>query len=100
MRIPLLGGRDFRASDAQPGAAIVNNSFAREYFGDQNPVRESFDMVTFAGSHISFRVVGRVADARYRNMREPMMPIAYLPFSEEYSRGTYIVRTAGSNPMG
>jgi ABC-type antimicrobial peptide transport system permease subunit len=32
-------------------------------------------------------------------MREPMMPIAYLPFSGDYSRGTYIVRTAGRNPL-
>jgi hypothetical protein len=99
MRIPLLDGRDFRASDQQPGAAIVNNAFAHEYFGGHDPVGKSFDMVTFAGGHISFRVVGRVADARYRNIREPMMPIAYLPFSEDYSRGTYIVRTAGPNPL-
>jgi predicted permease len=99
MRIPLLDGRDFRAGDRQPGVAIVNNAFAKEYFGGEDPVGKSFDMVTFAGGHISFRVVGRVADARYRNMREPMMPVAYLPFSQDYSRGTYIVRTAGPNPL-
>ncbi|MDQ2950014.1 MAG: ABC transporter permease, partial [Acidobacteriota bacterium] len=99
MRIPLLDGRDFRASDRQPGAAIVNNAFAHEYFSGHDPVGKSFDMVTFSGGHISFRVVGRVADARYRNMREPMMPVAYLPFSDDYSRGTYIVRTAGPHPL-
>jgi putative ABC transport system permease protein len=99
MRIPLLDGRDFRASDRQPGVAIVNNAFAKEYFGGEDPVGKSFDMVSFSGDHISFRVVGRVANARYRNMREPMMPVAYLPFSEDYSRGTYIVRTAGPNPL-
>jgi putative ABC transport system permease protein len=102
MRIPLLAGRDFRASDRQPGAAMVNNAFAREYFGGKDPVGRSFDMVTFGNigrSHITFRVVGRVADTRYRDMREAMMPIAYLPFSGNYSRGTYIVRTAGPNPV-
>jgi putative ABC transport system permease protein len=99
MRIPLLDGRDFRASDQQPGAAIVNNAFAREYFGGQDPVGKSFDMVTFAGGHISFRVVGRVTDARYRNMREPMMPVAYVPFSQDYARGTFVVRTADPNPL-
>jgi putative ABC transport system permease protein len=99
MRIPLLDGRDFRASDLQPGAAMVNNAFAREYFGGKDPVGKSFDMVTFGTGHISFRVVGRVADTRYRDMRETMMPIAYLPFSGNYSRGTYIVRTAGPNPL-
>ncbi|HEX4808333.1 MAG TPA: ADOP family duplicated permease [Bryobacteraceae bacterium] len=99
MRIPLLAGRDFRGSDGQLGAAVVNNAFAKEYFGGEDPVGKSFDMVSFSGGHISFRVVGRVANARYRNMREPMMPVAYLPFSEDYSRGTYIVRTARPNPL-
>jgi predicted permease len=99
MRIPLLAGRDFRASDGQPGAAIVNNAFAKEYFGGDDPVGKSFDMVSFSGGHIPFRVVGRVANARYRNMREPMMPVVYVPFSQDYARGTFIVRTAGPNPL-
>jgi putative ABC transport system permease protein len=99
MRIPLLDGRDFRSSDRQPGVAIVNNAFAKEYFGGEDPVGKSFDMVSFSGDHVAFRVVGQVANARYRNMREPMMPVAYLPFSEDYSRSTYIVRTAGPNPL-
>jgi hypothetical protein len=99
MRIPLLDGRDFRASDKQPGAAIVNKAFAKEYFGGDDPVGKSFAVVSFSGDHTSFRVVGYVANARYRNMREPMMPVAYLPFSEDYSRGTYIVRTVGPNPL-
>jgi hypothetical protein len=99
MRIPLLDGRDFRASDRQPGVAIVNKAFAKEYFGGEDPVGKSFAVVNFSGDHTSFRVVGYVANARYRNMREPMLPVAYLPFSEDYSRGTYIVRTAGPNPL-
>jgi hypothetical protein len=80
MRIPLLDGRDFLASDRQPGAAIVNKAFAKEYFGGEDPVGKSFAVVNFSGDHTSFSVVGYVANARYRNMREPMMPVAYLPF--------------------
>ena len=99
MQIPLLDGRDFRATDRQPGVAIVNNAFAKEYFGGEDPLGKSFDMVSFPDGHTSFRVVGRVANARYRSMREPMMPVAYLPFSQDYSRGTFIVRTAGPNPL-
>lgn len=99
MRIPLLDSRDFRANDQQPGVAIVNNAFAKEYFGGEDPVGKSFDMVSFSGGHISFHVVGRVANTRYRNMREPMMPVAYVPFSQDYARGTFIVRTAGPNPL-
>ena len=99
MRIPLLDGRDFRASDRQPGVAIVNEAFAKEYFGGEDPVGKSFALVDFSADHTSFSVVGYVANARYRNMRQPMMPVAYLPFSEDYSRGAYIVCTAGPNPL-
>ncbi|HSM77691.1 MAG TPA: ADOP family duplicated permease [Bryobacteraceae bacterium] len=99
MRIPVLEGRDFRAGDEMPGSAIVNDAFAREYFGSGDPLGKSFDMVTFGGSRVPFRVVGRVADARYRDMREPMAPVAYVPFSSEYSRATFIVRTVSENPL-
>jgi hypothetical protein len=99
MRIPLLAGRDFRAGDQVPGSAIVNDAFAKEYFGGGDPIGKSFDMVTFGGSRLSFRVVGRVADARYRDMREPMAPVAYVPFTSEYLRATFIVRTVSENPL-
>jgi predicted permease len=99
MRIPLLAGRDFSAEDRMPGSAIVNDVFAKEYFGGGDPIGKSFDMVTFGGSRLSFRVVGRVADARYRDMREPMAPVAYVPFTSAYSRATFIVRTVIENPL-
>jgi predicted permease len=99
MRIPLLAGRDFRAGDQMPGSAIVNNAFAKEYFGGSDPIGRSFDMLTFGNSRLSFRVVGRMADARYRDLREPMAPVAYVPFTSEYSRATFIVRTVSDNPL-
>ena len=37
MRIPLLGGRDFRASDVNPAVAIVNQAFAKQYFNGEIP---------------------------------------------------------------
>ena len=82
-----------------PGPAIVNNAFAKEYFGGGDPIGKSFDMVTFGGSRLPFRVVGRVADARYRDMREPLAPVAYVPFTSEYQRATFIVRTVSDNPL-
>jgi putative ABC transport system permease protein len=99
MRIPLLEGRDLRAEDRQPGVAIVNQAFAKEYFRSEDPVGKSFDMVSFDGDHIPYRVAGLVSNARYRDMREPMMPVAYLPFSADYARATFIVRTSGEDPL-
>ena len=90
---------DFRANDPLPGTAIVNNAFARQYFGGVNPVGKSFDVVSNEGARTIFRVIGLVADARYRNMREPMQPVAYVPFRADYARGTFIVRTSGRDPL-
>src|ERR1017187_2122425 len=42
MKITLLGGRDFRPSEASPGAAIVNETFAKQFFKGENPIGQSF----------------------------------------------------------
>src|SRR5215831_2201380 len=99
MKIPLIGGRDFRASDALPGSAIVNQAFAKQYFGGQSPVGKTFEVVANEGQRSRYQIVGVAADARYRDMREPIQPTAYFPFQLNYSRGTFIVRTTSQNPL-
>jgi predicted permease len=108
MRIPLLGGRDFRANDANPGTAIVNQAFARQYFDGENPVGKWFDRVEGAGGRTHFQVVGFIRDARSRDrMRWAIRPTAYIPFRSvdatgavrDAARGTFVVRTAGPNPV-
>jgi putative ABC transport system permease protein len=99
MKIPLMEGRDFRASDALPGSAIVNQAFARQYLGIENPVGQSFEVVANEGKRTRYQIVGLAADTRYKDMREPMQPTAYFPFKANYSRGTFIVRTSNRNPL-
>jgi predicted permease len=101
MRIPLLGGRDFRATDLNPGAAIVNQSFAKQYFGGDDPVGKWFDRVAGTGARAHFQIVGLIRDARSRDrMRLPIRPTAYIPFaSEPAARGTFVVRTTSANPL-
>jgi ABC-type antimicrobial peptide transport system permease subunit len=99
MKIPLLKGRDFGASDALPGSAMVNQTFAKQYFGIESPVGKSFEVVANEGRRTRYQGVGLVADTRYKDMREPMQPIAYFPFQANYSRGTFIVRTSSRNPL-
>src|SRR5207247_2219531 len=38
MKIRLIDGADFRASDTVPGAAIVNETFAKQFFNGDSPV--------------------------------------------------------------
>jgi predicted permease len=106
MRLPLRAGRDLRSSDATPGAALVNETFARLYFGDDNPVGRTFTKPQ--NNHaLEFQVVGVVADARYRNMREPITATAYVPIAARDQDGglvprataTFSVRLAGDDAL-
>jgi putative ABC transport system permease protein len=99
MKIPLLQGRDLRASDTLPGSALVNQAFARQYLEGENPVGRSFEVVLNEGRRDRYLIVGLVGDARYRDMREPMKPTAYFPFRADYSRATFMIRTVSQNPL-
>ncbi len=70
MRIPLLAGRDFRVREAIIHPAVVNVAFARHYFNGENPVGRTFQNAD--NKHISYTVIGYVADSRYAGMREPL----------------------------
>ncbi len=98
MKIPLVDGRDLRPEDVYPGAAIVNEAFAKEYFGGVNPVGR-----WFARGKIRLEVVGLVRNARYRDMREPITPTAYVPFrpadNEPIGHAAFLVRTVAENPL-
>jgi len=106
MKIPLVRGRDFLATDTTPGAAIVNETFARTFFKDERCIGKFFEETFPYGERARFEVVGIVRDAHYRNIREPHpLPTAYLPFLStdpkawwSASGATLIVRTSTQNP--
>jgi predicted permease len=102
MKIPFIEGRDLRAGDTSPGAAVVNEAFAKQFLNGERPVGK-----TFAKGSSRYEIVGMVRDAPYRNLREPILPVAYVPVHEFNAKGalkalrsgTFIVRTAGANPL-
>jgi predicted permease len=98
MKIPLIGGRDFLSGDTYPGMAIVSETFAKRFFGGQNPVGHVFERAGDDGSRLRLQVVGLVRDAGYMGLREPNLPVAYVPFREldPIRRGTFIVRAPPS----
>jgi predicted permease len=101
MRIPLLDGRDFRPDDVFPTVAMVNEAFARHYFGGENPVGRSFEQKQEDKVTVT-RIVGYVRDARYRDMRSPIRPTVYVPYASNDHQGgprsqawgTFVLRTA------
>lgn len=88
MEIPFLTGRgftDFDNADSPP-VAIVNERFARDYFGETDPVGQTFRSLEEPGfPETVYQVVGLVANTKYANLREPLRPIAYLPGAQEPS---------------
>ncbi|HEY7856333.1 MAG TPA: ADOP family duplicated permease [Terriglobales bacterium] len=108
MGIPLVRGRDFRPGEAVAftrsyGPAIVNESFARQYFGGLDPLGRTFTIVDGRGGNTALQVVGVVGDARYRdNLRLALRPMFYLPFGSSAgsaagpapTRGTFVIRAA------
>jgi predicted permease len=99
MKVPLIDGRDFTENDTH--VAIVNNAFARLYFNGENPLGKWFEGSPTNSGPQPFEIVGVARDARYRFLREPVLPVAYIPFRRGHGsdRGTFIVRTAGANPL-
>ncbi len=85
MRIPLLEGREFAEADDQkaPRVIIVNQTFARRFFGDSNPIGRQVRVAdTFMAT-----VVGLVKDIKNRSLTEPSQPHFYLPFAQRYQEG-------------
>jgi putative ABC transport system permease protein len=95
---PLLAGRDFDERD-RPGApevAIVNESFARKFFGGDSPLGHSFTLPRDAGGPgRQLHVVGLVADQKYAELREPNPMIFFTPSAQESLTTTrrYVVRS-------
>ncbi len=84
MKIPLLEGRDFRATDQRntERVLIVNQTFADRYMGGRNPVGRKVRV-----DRAECTVVGMVRDTKYHRMNEPATPFAYLPFDQAFSTG-------------
>jgi predicted permease len=88
LRLRVVAGRTFAAAD-DAGAvrvALVNETFARRFWPE--PAAAVGGTVREDGAAI--RVVGVVADSRYRALREPATPQLYLPFSQRGGAATSV----------
>lgn len=103
MKMTLVSGRDFRLSDTSPGVAIVNETFVRQFLGRGNPLG-----IVFAKGNDRYKVIGVVKDTPYEKLRQPIQPVAFVPFHsinaagvlEPVQQATLFVRTAGGiNPL-
>jgi len=79
MKIPLVSGRDFSSQDGSPGAAIVNETFARTFFPGQDPIGRTFER---GANQPPNTIVGVTPDTPYHDLREPSPAVFYVPLDE------------------
>ncbi len=107
MKMHLLEGRAVAATDTFPGEAVVNERFVKDFFQGQDPLGKTFEKSGGGAQMMRCRVVGVVADAPYRYLREQILPAAFVPYRElddkgivgKESNGTFVIRTTGLDPM-
>ena len=86
MRIPLLEGRTLRDSDnesARP-VAIVNQSMAKKFWPNRDPVGKRFSMRSEAGPFIEVVGLAREGQSLWHFSADPQ-PYFYLPFEQNFS---------------
>ncbi|OLE27468.1 MAG: hypothetical protein AUI36_31610 [Cyanobacteria bacterium 13_1_40CM_2_61_4] len=109
MGIPLLRGRDFTRQDdaSAPGAAIINERFARKHWPGEDPIGKRVTFDDIAGNPCWRTIVGIATNAKQNSWSDDPDNEIYVPFvqsdfaSKAYdhvSGMTLVVRTA-ANPL-
>jgi predicted permease len=95
--IPILRGRDFSSSDTdktQP-VAIISRAYARQLFGDADPIGHWVGYDPAPNDH-KFLIVGEVADARVNGAEREAPPMVYMSINQNPAPVNSIrVRAAG-----
>jgi predicted permease len=100
MNTPILAGRDFsyRDTPGSPRVAIVNEMFAKKFFGGANPLGRVFVVEGSAGhADDRYEVVGLVRNTKYQQVREDFEAIIYLSQTQDDDPGpgaTYVLRAS------
>ncbi len=97
MGIPLIRGREFTDADAQgaPRVAIINETMAKRYFGDSNPVGRRFGFGRDRATEIE--IVGVAQNVRTQQLRDEAPRFVYIPYAQnsELTQLTFFVRATG-----
>ncbi len=109
MGIPMVAGRDFDDRDAryetvvpQPNTppsykvAMVNESYAKHYFGDRSPIGRHIGFGINPGTKTPIEIIGVVKDAKYTGVRDDVPRQVFFAFMENdfATSAVMYVRTA------
>ena len=104
MRIPLRAGRYLNESDTKgtPAVVMINETMARKYYGNSNPVGRPFKMGAPDTPNPMKEIVGVVADVKHYTLDEQTIPAVYQPVLQQdtgvvvsmYRGLAYVVRSS------
>jgi predicted permease len=84
--VPIVRGRDFSDQDtnAAPQVALVNETFAKKFFPNMEPIGQHFgiDDPKYSGG---FEIVGVFADFKMNMPKEPVHPVFLRPLTQSFS---------------
>jgi putative ABC transport system permease protein len=96
--IPLRRGRNFDPRDRpeSPKVAIINQSLARHYWRDANPVGHR---VSFDGGKTWTQIIGVIGDVHEHGLDQPAGDLIYLPFAQYPQNSPALLARTQGDPM-
>jgi len=103
MGIPLLRGRQLTEQDdaRSPRVAIINETFSRQVWPDENPVGKFFRLGTRAGASEGdqlVEVIGVARDAKIGSLNHDAPRAAYFPLAQQYRGSMALHLRAAAKP--
>jgi putative ABC transport system permease protein len=100
--IPVSKGRFYSEGDDEnaPGVALINESMARRYFPDEDPVGKRLRRTVGQGQKPLpwLEIVGVVGDIRHSSVDSGPNPEVYVPLLQNPSRDMSVVMRTASDP--
>ncbi|HET9262329.1 MAG TPA: ABC transporter permease [Vicinamibacterales bacterium] len=96
--VPLLRGRNFSNADTptSPGAAVVNEAFARRYWPNEDVLGKQFRTRAIDGP--SFEIVGVVGDYKVETVGEGPTPYIHYALRQRPSTGEVLLARTATKP--
>ena len=101
LKIPLLGGRQFGASDGADGqkVTIVNQAFVKRFLGGGDALGRRVTFGCEKSEGFCRTIVGVVGNIRQESITDEAVPEMYLPFAQMPMNGTTVMVRTSADPV-